>query len=237
MKILRSLSLVLFSIILASVIVACGKKATCLECEFTNIELDNEAHTETIEMVTDGKEIAVADKPDWVMTKTEGKVLTYAVVENLDGADREGDIIITCDALTFTLHIAQITPATRLTTNPTALSFRSAGGSMTVKVDTDAKTVKVNAPQGIDAQYSAGTLTVTAAPGASAAGGAVVLTAGKIEVSLPISQAPDYCTACGGRGQVKCAHCGGRGCTEYTTCGTCYETGWVICTRCGGTGR
>lgn len=236
MKTLRNLMLAAMATLMLCLIAACGRKATFLESKVTNIEVDAEAYTDTVALLTDGGDISVKAKPDWIMTKMDGNVLTYAVAENSNAEDREGDIVLACDECEYTIHVAQVTPATCLVPNPTSLGFRSSGGTATVKVDTDAKTVKVEAPQGFETQYADGTLTVTAAAGAAANGGEVVLKAGKLEARLAINQLPDYCTRCGGSGRMLCPECKGID-YEYTNCCTCDMRHYITCTKCGGTGR
>lgn len=173
------------------IVMASCKKATFLTVDNETITVDNENITSSFVVHSDGTDISVVSSSSWILAVVEDSVLHYNVCANQKNQPRKGEIIVACGDLQLTINIVQQKAATRLSVSPTNLEIPKQGGTLTVKVDTDADSVNVDAPAGITTKYENGTLTLTATPEAAAAGGQIVLSASKLQATVAYRLQPD----------------------------------------------
>lgn len=230
-------------------------KATYLRADVETIEVESDGESNSIVLHSDGTDFQVLSSPEWVKAVLADSVLEYIASANEGTANREGEIVVACGEQRLALKVFQSLPATKLSVDPTSLVVPKEGGTLTVKVDTDASSPKVTAPQGYTTTYADGVLTIVATPEA-AKEGTITLKAGKLEATIALSEKPDICSRCGGSGRVKCTKCGGEGvCWDANahmwTCKQCdgiaekddfipehsIGTGKMKCPACGGSGK
>ena len=202
--------------------------------ETKNIEIPQSGGEKWIEVMADGS-WDVENCPRWLTVKATNDVLLLKAEPNTSGAPRERDLqVVGGDDVRVTVTVKQMGSCTHLNASPAEISFPKEGGSVTVSIDTDAPTLKVETSGGVDARYDNGRLVVDAP--ANTGGilkGTITLSFDTLKTVIPFTVAGGTCTTCNGTGKVKCKKCGGTGKIRVSDG---YYLEFYGCTICGGRG-
>ena len=154
--------------------------------------------------------------------------------------DNEGKIVeLVGGEAKASITVKQADVCTRLITSTEKVTFPKEGGTETVDIDTDGSDVKVEAKEGVTAEYSNGKLTLTApANEGGTINGTVNLTCDEQAATINFTIEGSICPTCKGTGKVKCTKCGGKGYIETAAPHPAFpdEMNYYMfgCDKCGG---
>lgn len=216
---------------LAALVLLMGcKKATVLESDVESLTVPISGQTDTIRLSSDVNDFKLESFPEWTQTELTDSVLVVKVGKNDSKGERKGEIVVTNGDLKLTIPVVQQFKATHLDLpDGDSISFGKEGGSQTLAVSCDGN-VSVEAPEGMQASYADGVLTVSVPENT---GGSVkntiVLTADEFSKEVSVSIEGSICPTCKGSGKIRCKSCGGKGYIDS------YRA-ILGCEKCGGRG-
>ena len=220
---------IIFPLLAFLVLMGC-KKATFLESDVESLTVPISGQTDTITLKSDVNDFKLESFPEWTNTELKDSVLVVNIGKNDSKSERKGEIVISNGDLKLTIPVVQQFKATRLELpDGESISFGKEGGSKTLAVSSDGN-VNVQAPEGIEASYADGVLTVVApANNGSSMERTIVLTADEFTKKVSVSIEGSICLTCNGTGKIRCKSCGGKGFTDS------YRAIFG-CKSCGGAG-
>lgn len=195
----------------------------------------------------DGYMWDVTYEPSWCTVDKNDKSFTIHCDRNYSGSDREDYITIKSGKLVTQVYIGQYGHATYLTLSDNYVKVDSSGGSIDIEMETDGDDFEFFGPDycSVTDQTPTGFTLSFDENYDTGRSGRITVQDGDTSASLSFYQA-GICSACAGRGQIKCGWCSGTGqvsnynfYTGYYTsdCSVCGGTGRVDCSLCGGTGE
>ncbi len=211
------------------VLCACGG-ATYITPSSDSVNFSIEGGEEKVTISADGN-WDIAECPDWVTTEIQEDVLVIKTKANETGSILEGDIVLKGkDDVEATIGVTQASSCTYITVSETEVVIPKEGGTKEISVDTDGAKVIIEASDGINAELTNETLSISAPSNQGfAKKGTVTLACDTVTTIVNVSIEGSVCKRCNGKGKISCTHCYGRG---YNFSGDAP----VACTKCGGHG-
>lgn len=231
--------IILLSIIATMTLSSCGD-ATYLTSDKDAISVGIEGGSGSLNIDSDGGDIAILYAPEWANVELNGDELSYEIGANEGYAMRKGYVVIACDEQRLVLGVNQATNPTYLVIPKTRAIINKDGSGVGLVVMTDGGDIKVECPENISHSYYNGVLTFSSEghSGRAKSYKATVI-CGEFKKNISILQKGDICATCGGRGRITCSYCGGDGILffPYRECNRCWGKGTVRCPTCGGRGK
>ncbi len=195
-----------------SMLTACGPKELNLTTATPNVTFDETAQTDSVIINGSDGNCEIEYAPQWVAVEVKDSVVVLKTKENTSGKVNKDVLVVKCGASNITLNLEQGIKATHLDLpNGKEIKFDKEGGSKDLVVVTDGS-VKVEAFDGVTADYKNGKLTVTTPKNeGNRTKGTIKLIAGDFTKEVEVSIDGKFCTTCNGTGKVKCKSCGGAG--------------------------
>ncbi|MBR6247525.1 MAG: hypothetical protein IKQ89_00815 [Muribaculaceae bacterium] len=211
----------------------------------------------SISVAADGN-YNINECPEWVKAETTDTALIVSVGQNTTGAPRECTIKLVGDNVEVPIIIRQADKCTYITPAVSEVTFPKEGGTQEIAIDTDGANITVNCPEGVNASFADGKLTINAPTNQGGTiKGDITLSCDDVTNTVAVTVQGSICQRCNGKGKVKCTHCGGKGwidlggedykgCTACGGYGVCrmptdytpkLGSGKMTCPDCGGAGK
>ena len=233
MKQLFQLSIALM---LLTVVIGSCKKASFINPSEQEVQFPKAGGEKQIIVNSDGI-WGIENGPEWLKFETKDSILMLKIGLNESGAPREGILELVGGEAKASITVKQADVCTRLIASTEKVAIPKEGGTETIDIDTDGSEVKVDATEGVTAEYNNGKLTLTAS--ANEGGtikGTVKLACDQQAATIKFTVEGSICSTCKGTGKVKCSKCGGRG--SYDEHFDSPPFGFTHgCTKCGGAGE
>ena len=215
------------------VVLASCKKATFINPSEQEVQFVKTGGEKQITVSSDGN-WEIENCPEWLQVEAKDSILVLKTGLNESGAPREANLELVGGEAKASITVKQADVCTRLIANAENVTFPKEGGTETVDIDTDGSDVKVEATEGVTAEYNNGKLTLTApANGGLTINGTVNLTCDEQATTIIFTVEGSICSTCKGKGKVRCRKCGGDGTFLKSDMPSCFVYG---CTKCGGSG-
>lgn len=213
------------------VVLASCKKATFINPSEQEVQFVKTGGEKQITVSSDGN-WEIENCPEWLQVEAKDSILVLKTGLNESGAPREANLELVGGEAKASITVKQADVCTRLIASAENVTFPKEGGTETVDIDTDGSDVKVEAKEGVTAEYNNGKLTLTApANGGLTINGTVNLTCDEQATTIKFTVEGSICPTCKGKGKVRCKKCGGDGVITYEM-----PWGGYGCTKCGGSG-
>ena len=215
------------------VVLASCKKATFINPSEQEVQFVKTGGEKQITVSSDGN-WEIENCPEWLQVEAKDSILVLKTGLNESGAPREANLELVGGEAKASITVKQADVCTRLIANAENVTFPKEGGTETVDIDTDGSDVKVEATEGVTAEYNNGKLTLTApANGGLTINGTVNLTCDEQATTIKFTVEGSICPTCKGKGRGRCKKCGGDGTFLKSDMPSCFVYG---CTKCGGSG-
>lgn len=220
-----------FALILLTVVLGSCKKATFIYSSEQVVQFPKTGGEKQITVSSDGS-WNIENCPEWLKVEVKDSILMLNIGLNESGAPREGTLELVGGEAKASITVKQADVCTRLIASTEKVTFPKEGGTETIIIDTDGGDVKVEAKEGVTAEYNNGKLTLTTpANGGGTINGTVNLTCDEQATTINFTVEGSICPTCNGTGKVKCSKCGGKG-SYYSD----YVKADFGCKNCGGRG-